>query len=276
MGIVFFKVISQESRLSKLEKKLIQGSGGVSTLPTPDSTSTSGAPVLAVSTMNASYPAQVVNLTNWKVTLPIGESGRPLEIKQPSLSKYKIDPWFIVASTGNGIRFRAPVTGVTTKGSKYPRSELREMSNNGLSNAAWSSDSGTHTFFIDQAITSVPETKKHVVAGQIHDASRDIMVIRLEYPNLYVNVDGKNMYTLDSRYTFGKRFSIKLVVAGGKTDVYYNGGTKPVYTLNLSYSGAYFKTGVYTQSNCTKERASSCNENNFGEVILYKTTVTHQ
>lgn len=223
------------------------------------------------------YPSQVLSLTNWKLTLPIGSSSRPMEIFQPRLSKYTIDPWFVVAANGTGVRFRAPVDAVTTSGSKYPRSELREMKNNGETNASWSSISGIHAMSIVEAITSVPIKKKHVVAGQIHGANDDIIVIRLEYPNLYVNVNGKNVYTLDPHYTLGKLFTIKFAVHDGKTDVYYNGSANPLYTLVKNYSGAYFKAGAYTQSNCSREgSAAFCNENNYGEVIVYQAVVTHQ
>ena len=133
-----------------------------------------------------SYPSQVLNLANWKETLPTGSSGSPTEIIQASLASYSNDPYFHVNSTCNGVVFRAPVNGVTTSGSGYPRSELREMANNGQDKASWSTTSGTNTLFIDQAITAVPKTKKHVVAGQIHDTKDDVIVIRLEYPKLFV------------------------------------------------------------------------------------------
>ena len=131
--------------------------------------------------------------------------------------------------------------------------------------------------FIDEAITAVPKTKRHIVAGQIHGSSDDIIVIRLQYPNLYVNVDGKNVYTLDSHYTLGKRFTIKFIVSGGQTKVFYNGNLQPSYTLDKKYSGAYFKAGAYTQSNCDKEFWPwLCSVNNYGEVVIYNLTVTHQ
>lgn len=240
--------------------------------PMPSPTPTTGqAPATGTS-----YPSQILNLTNWKLTLPIGPSENPTEIKQPELATYKIDPWFVVSQDGE-VRFRAPVNGVTTSGSNYPRSELREMTNNGQEKASWSSNSGTHTMFLDQAVTAVPEKKKHVVAGQIHDAKDDVIVIRLEYPNLYVNVDGKNVHKLDSSYALGRRFTIQFQVSGDQTKVYYEGSVDPVYTLNKSYSGAYFKAGAYPQSNCSKEGSSSlCNEQNYGEVIVYRALVTHQ
>ncbi len=114
-------------------------------------------------------PAEVLNLTNWKETLPTGSAGSPTEIKQPQLASYSSDPYFVVNATGDGVRFRAPVNGVTTSGSSYPRSELREM--NGGDDASWSTTSGTHTMTIDEAITATPSEKPYVVAGQIHDSS---------------------------------------------------------------------------------------------------------
>jgi len=223
------------------------------------------------------YPSQVLNLANWKITIPTITSGNAAEIKQPELATYNISPWFIVVSEGNAVRFRAAVNGSTTSGSEYPRSELREMVDNGKTNAAWSSKKGIHTLFLDQAITAVPKIKQDVVAGQIHNESKDIIVIRLNYPNLHVRVDGTNVYTLDSHYTLGKRFTVKFVVSEGLTKVYYNNGADPVYTLNKKYSDAYFKAGVYTQSNCSKEGSPSlCNDNNYGEVIIYQATITHQ
>lgn len=240
-------------------------------------TSTPVPPVASIPLTSESvkYPAQILNIANWKLTLPTGKSKKPTEIRQPELAKYINDPWFMINPSGEGVRFRAPVNGVTTSGSGYPRSELREMIDNGKNNASWSSTSGTHTMFLDEAITAVPIKKKHVVAGQIHDADDDVIVIRLEFPNLYVNVDGDNKYTLDSNYTLGKRFSVKFEVKDGKTNVYYNNSYEPVYVLDKSYSGAYFKAGAYTQSNCSKEDQSSCNSDNYGEVVIYQLSVTH-
>lgn len=219
-------------------------------------------------------PSQILNLDNWKITLPIGQSEKPLEIEQPKLASYYINPWFEITEDLKAIRFRAPVNGVTTNGSDYPRSELREMTNSN-SKAGWSSGSGVHTMLLDQAITSVPQIKKDIVAGQIHDGSKDIIVVRLNFPNLHIRVDGKDVYTLDSNYELGKRFKIKFLVKNNKTEVYYNDSVAPVYTLEKSYGSSYFKAGAYTQSNCKKE-GSACNSNNYGEVLIYSLSVTHQ
>jgi hypothetical protein len=244
---------------------------------TPLTTPTSTPLKTPTPSSSALFPAQVLNLTNWKETLPTGASESPTEIKQPQLATYKIDPWFIVAPGGNGVRFRAPVNGVTTSGSGYPRSELREMTNNGTANANWSTSSGTHTMILDEAITAVPTIKKHVVAGQIHDANDDVIVIRLENTKLFIDINGADGPVLDANYTLGKRFTVKFVASNGKTMIYYNGSTTAAYTLSKSYSGAYFKAGAYTQSNCSTEGSSSlCNANNYGEVVIYNVEVKHE
>lgn len=220
------------------------------------------------------YPSQILNLTNWKETLPTGTSGSPTEIVQTSLASYTMSPYFHVNSTCNGVVFRAPVNGVTTSGSGYPRSELREMANNGKDKASWSTTSGINTLFIDQAITAVPKTKKHVVAGQIHDASDDVIVIRLEYPKLFIDINGNDGPTLDANYVLGKRFTVKFVSSEGKINIYYNGSAAPAYTLSKSGSGYYFKAGAYTQSNCSKE--TDCSSNNYGEVVIYNLALNGQ
>jgi hypothetical protein len=221
----------------------------------------------------ASCPAQILDLANWKQTLPTGLTGKPTEILQTVLATYSNDTCFHPNSAGNGVVFRAPVNGVTTSGSGYPRSELREMTNGGQDKASWSTSSSIHTMYIDEAITAVPKTKRHIVAGQIHDASDDVIVIRLEYPKLFVDINGQEGPTLDPNYTLGKRFTVKFVAEGGQIKIFYNGSATPNYTLSKSTSGCYFKAGAYTQSNCSKE--SDCSSSNYGEVVIYDLKVQH-
>jgi hypothetical protein len=218
--------------------------------------------------MNINYPGEIIDLTNWKHTLPTGKSKKPTEIKQPDLAKFNADPYFRINSAKNGIVCRAPVNGVTTSNSGYPRSELREMTANGTKEASWSTSSGVHTMYIDQAITAIPKNKKHIVAGQVHDASDDVIVIRLEYPKLFIDINGKAGPTLDPNYTLGKRFTVKFIASNGQISLYYNENKKPTYTLKKKKTGCYFKAGAYTQSNCSKE--SDCSDKNFGEVEIYK------
>lgn len=218
------------------------------------------------------YPAQQLDLTDWKETLPTGSSGSPTEIKQPALSTYAVDPWFTVNPACTGVQFRAAVNGVTTSGSSYPRSELREMADNGSSNASWSATSGTHTMVFREAFKHLPNDKSEVVGAQIHDDSDDVTVFRLEGSNLYVTKGDDSHYKLvTDSYALNTVYEGKFVVSDGQIKVYYNGTLEA--TIAHTGGGNYFKAGAYTQANCDK--SAPCSDSNYGEVHIYKLDVTH-
>jgi hypothetical protein len=236
-----------------------------------------GAPVLAVpgslstepKAQECDYPADILDLDDWKVQLPIGGEEDPDEVEQPELSTYVADPWFTVAPDCSGIQFRASVDGVTTSGSSYPRSELREM--NGDDEASWSSTEGTHVMTIDQTVTRLPNDKQDLVVGQIHGGDDDVSVFRIEGDNLYVtNGDDDEDYQLvTDDFQLNTRFEVKFVVADGTIEAYYNG--EQVATLDADFSTGYFKAGAYTQANC--ENSDPCGEGNYGEVIIHDVTL---
>jgi hypothetical protein len=217
------------------------------------------------------YPSQILDLKRWKLTLPTGSEGSPKEITQPALDTFTSAPWFEPTSDCGAVAFRSAVDGVTTKGSSYPRSELREMADSG-SNAAWSSGSGTHTMTVTEAFTRLPEGKPQLVGAQIHDDSDDVSVFRLEGSNLYIT-DGDNPHykLVTSDYALGTRFQASYVVSGGTVEAYYNGELQA--TLSKSVSNAYFKAGAYTQANC--EKVSPCGSDNYGETMIYDLQVSH-
>jgi hypothetical protein len=218
------------------------------------------------------YPGDLLDLTNWKITLPVpAEDGQsPLEIEQPELDTYAIDPWFTVSP--DHVTFRANAGGFTTSGSSYPRSELREMTDGGAARADWSMTSGVHTMTITEAITHLPEVKPHAVAGQIHDAEDDVVMIRLESTRLYVEGGGVDLGVLDEDYQLGDVFTVRIVATEGRIDVYYQDMSAPKVSVNAQNDGCYFKAGVYTQSNESKGDSADA----YGEVAIYDLTVTHE
>ncbi|WP_407564614.1 chondroitinase-B domain-containing protein [Streptomyces sp. 184] len=218
------------------------------------------------------YPADVLDLTNWYIGLPVGEEESPTNVEQPELATYANDPWFTATPDCDAVQFRAAVNGVTTSGSDYPRSELREMTDSGRTKASWSANSGTHTMVIDQAITDLPNDKPHVVAGQIHDSEDDVSVFRLEGTKLYItSPEDSNHHLVTEDYELGTRFQAKFVVGDGEIRAYYNGELET--TLPADFSGGYFKAGAYTQANCA--RSSPCSDDNYGQVEIYDLSVTH-
>ncbi len=198
-----------------------------------------------------------------------GSSSDPQTIKQPQLNSFALAPYFQVNSSHNGVVFQAPAGGVTTKNSGYPRSELREMTDNGTRQASWSDTSGTNTMVIREAITHLPVAKPDVVAGQVHDSSDDVIEIRLEGSTLFVEADGKNIGTLDGNYQLGAIFTVQVTAANGHIQVAYNGAQMVDYAK--SGSGYYFKAGCYTQSNPSKGDSPDA----YGEVVIYGLQVNH-
>jgi poly(beta-D-mannuronate) lyase len=222
-----------------------------------------------------SYPSQVIDVSRWKLQLPVGDPVK--EVKVPTLEAYRYSPYFRLNDACSAVRFRAPTNGTTTPGSQYPRSELREMKSDGVTQASWSTTSGTHTMYIDQAVTALPKGKRHIAVGQIHNGSNDIIMIRVEGSRLIVKPNGLSAVTLDSTYSLGQRFTVKLVASGGYIKVYYNGSSTPKVTMKKSSSSAYFKAGAYTQSNCESEDdyGKDCGSDNYGEVSIYDLWVKH-
>jgi hypothetical protein len=235
-----------------------------------------GTVAAALTSTTCSYPGQLLDLSRWKLQLPVGSPTK--EVKLPTLASYKYSPYFRPNSTCTAVRFRAPTSGTTTSGSQYPRSELREMKADGVTQAKWSTTSGTHTMYIDQAVTALPKGKRHLAVGQVHNGDNDIIMIRLEGSRLIIKPNGSSAVTLDSAYTLGKRFRVKFVASGGVIKVYYNGSSTPMISHKRSTSTAYFKAGAYTQSNCSTEAAygKTCGTDNYGEVAIYNLWFRHQ
>lgn len=215
----------------------------------------------------AQRPGQLLDLTNWYLTLPTGSSGTPDTVPQPTLTGYSGD-FFRLDAAHDGIVFTANAGGVTTAHSAYPRSELREME--GTSKASWSNTTGTHTLTLRQAVTALPTAKPELVTAQIHDAQSDVIEIRLQGDQLVAAyADGKRSFALDPAYVLGTPYDLSLVAADGRIDVYYNG--RHAGGITQSGSDWYFKTGCYLQSNTAHGDAPDT----VGQVVLYSLQVDH-
>jgi hypothetical protein len=239
-------------------------------------------------TQRADVPAGVLNLAKWKVTLPVDMdgSGNADEVKQPALATFEDSfSFFDVNGTNSGVVFRANTGGATTSGSEYPRSELREMEGeSGTTEAGWSSDNGkTHSMTITQSITHLPDVKPQVVAGQIHNGSRDIIVVRIERKlngslRLFVKAGNTDEGTLDTDYQLGAPFKVEFkATAAGIAISYWKtpAASTPTATVTRDETGSgwFFKAGCYTQSNTSTEGG---NPDAYGEVVIRDLEVSHQ
>ena len=225
------------------------------------------------STVAAEFPSSLLDLSSWKLTLPenTNRPGNPDEISGKDLERFQHLRYFRVAAKDQSVLFRAPCDGVTTRGSKYPRCELREMKPGGRNEASWdTADGKRHTLVASLAILEIPAVKKHVVCAQVHHADDDLLMVRLEGKKLFVERNDLPGVRLDSNYKLGTRFSVKIEAAGGHVKVWYNGQLKMDWVV--SQQGCYFKAGCYTQSNTGKGDLPTA----VGEVAIYELAVFHR
>lgn len=216
-----------------------------------------------------------MDLTNWYLTLPTGVPGNPDDVYQPALATFRVDPYFTLAPDGAGVLFMAHAGGVTTSGSSYPRSELREMTNNGADKAAWSTSQGKHTMILTEAITHLGIVKPDMVAAQIHDADSDEVMIRLIGTSLFVEykpTGTKMTHVLEPNYQLGRFYTAKIEASEGKVRVFYEDMSVPALVFDNPKIGCYFKAGAYTHSSLAKGDAADA----YGEVVIKALSVTHE
>jgi len=214
----------------------------------------------------APVPAQVLDLKDWEIQLPVDKNGGIEIVKQPQLNTFALNPFFYADATE--VTFAAWVNGTTTGGSTYPRSELREM--NGTEGAAWSTAKGTHTMTLKQAYTHLPAKRPEVVGAQIHETTSDINLVqvRLNHPNIVIYAPG-GQATLESNYVLGTTFTLEIQCSGGDLKISYNGAQK--YSEKYSASSMYFKAGAYVQSNLSYD-----DHTQYGETKIYSLSVEHK
>jgi Alginate lyase len=182
-------------------------------------------------------PSEVLDLRTWKIGLPTTQ-----EVKQPKLEGFSSPAFEVVPA----VTFTAHAGDTAQAGSKYPRSELREMNPDG-SNASWSTTSGTHVMQLRQRVTHLPVVKPQVVCGQIHSTTDYLILVELEASKLYVRYKDSVAGVLDADYRLGTYFDLRVQARAGVVDVYYNGVHKVRQEMNEQ--GCYFKAGCYVQSN---------------------------
>lgn len=225
-----------------------------------------------VEAASAELPAEQIDLSPWKLTLPFDDDGndKPDEIKQPELADFKDPRCFFVDPETNGIIFRAHAGGSTTPNSKYPRCELREMTPDGKARAAWATDDAvTHTMTLRVQINRLPKAKPHVVCAQIHGGDDDLMMIRLERKKLFIERNKIGDIALDNNYQLGTPFDIKIQASGGSVKVWHNGKQKMDWPV--AAKDCYFKAGCYTQTNVKRGDQPDV----LGELLIHQLEVRH-
>lgn len=182
--------------------------------------------------------------------------------------------------------FRAPVEGATTSGSRYARSELREMK--GSERAAWSLAQGgtlSATLEVDTAPTLFNGKAGRVVVGQIHGQDKELVRLYWENNTVYFKNDQAGPGNKELRFdlkdgagrkpniTLDERFSYSIKAKGDLLEVAVRADGK-LYKSQTRINDVwdtdkfYFKAGVYLGVNETQGTGH-------GQTSFYALTYSH-
>lgn len=208
----------------------------------------------------SSFNSDHFDLSKWKLTLPVkGEKGKAKEVE--NLTGFETAHFY--DAPDKAMVFVAPVDGPTTKGSKYPRSELREM-NNGKE-AAWTIATGgtmSATLKIDKTPIDKEGHPARLVIGQIHGKKNELIRLYWQDNTVYFNNDQSGPENKENSFYFqdasgrtpkiqlGEKFAYVIDAYGETLNV-------RLYTKDGEYKASspindiwtddvfYFKAGVY-------------------------------
>lgn len=210
-----------------------------------------------------------IDLSRWKLTLPVVVDGKVQEIRPPALGIYS-DKYFTKLPDGS-YRFRVWHGGGTTSGSSNPRSELRERVGDDPE-GYWQAGKGRHVMEFSGQVSRLTKVKPHVVVGQVHSDADDVCVWRVEGDKLWLTKgDDPHGYLVDGAFQIGKPYTCRYEIIDGAYAFFYNGVRLP-YTLKSS-AKSYFKVGNYLQSHPKTAPTESTDE--YAEVVLTSVKVEH-
>lgn len=198
-------------------------------------------------------PSQIFDLSNWYLTLPIGEPKDATNIFNPELQSFSHPTHFYVNDDNDAVVFNSFSGGATTKSTHNPRSELREMFGSNM--AWWSANKGEHTMTFTGCTKLLPTTRPSTVVGQIHRGADDVIEVRCWIPRrsnkIVIDVFHDNIIygVLCPDYTLGTKYTIKITVNNGIIRVFYDDMDTHKLTIPCPYDRCFFKVGSYIQCN---------------------------
>lgn len=247
-----------------------------------------------------------IDLSNWKVTLPIG---RPDEVKPPEILEYatneKLKPFMYNDSIDGALVFYT-YPGATTANSSRSRTELREQMEPGSNSVNWTFSQGGRlkgTLAMDD-ISKDSDNKYHrtiimQIHGRLTNEQRDLIgqkdnnappMLKIYWQNGEVRVKTKVLknpdvsdtdilrtdeWTDDEGFNFNEEvgfneFSLEVLISDGRMEVILNDTESVVYESDdIKKWGVfenYFKAGNYLQTS---------DEGSYARVKYYDLQVEH-
>ncbi|MGC1547336.1 MAG: polysaccharide lyase family 7 protein [Rhodanobacter sp.] len=196
---------------------------------------------------SADAPGQHFDLATYKLQTPIAKRDSVEEVAQPALHDF-VAPFFYFEASTHAMVFHCPDNGATTRGSHFPRSELRDTNE-------WTF-SGQHTLSASLAVTQQPSSG-NIIVGQIHGNGSGSEALKIRWSKGAVVVGIKTSpgnteerFTLVRGLALGDRIDYRIAQSDHTVTVTVNGTSKS-FTYDHSWDGntVYFKAGNYLQDN---------------------------
>jgi hypothetical protein len=220
-------------------------------------------------------PVQVIpELSTHTVMLPIMKPDGDTPQNDYAGDWGNVEGVFYAALVGGApaVVFRTPADGAHSKGSKYARTEARQMRDTAWTKGAWPS-SGSHSLACDLAIdTSHLSTRKRISAMQIHDGGDDVcqLVYDADQGLGLAHNDGDSWEPIDPDYRDGDRFTCTIAAVGDVISVYYDGAR--MLDIPKRGTGWYFKWGCYLQTGGASTHVEPAGA--YGEVVFWSAVTT--
>jgi Alginate lyase/Immunoglobulin domain len=228
-------------------------------------------------------PGGNFDLSHWYLGLPVdssgGTTGNSASIPASQLVAGYTNALYFYTGADGAMVFWAPVTGATTSGSSYPRSELREELDPPSTSSNWFAF-GTHYLDAQCKVLQVPSTGK-VIIGQIHGfTGAALPLVKIQYHSGVIeglvktnaNDDGSDFKFTYMNVGLSNLVTYQIKVVNGRISIAVNGVTNSMNVFQTDpdwqTNTLYYKAGSYCQDN-----VGTTNEGS--RVAFYAVSVSH-
>ena len=258
---------------------------------------------------DSSFILPNINLENWKVTLPVGDNGRPMEVEPPAILEYATNqtllPFMYNDSIDGSLVFYT-YPGATTRNSTRSRTELREQMVPGSNSTNWTFKQGGRmkgVMAMEEISRAENGSYHRTIIMQIHgrltNEQRDLIgeddnnaphVLKIYWQNGIVRVKSKilkdenatgesilytDAWTDDEGFNFSERvdynkFSLEVIASEGRMEVILNDNESFFYT-----GTSIDKWGVFENYFKAGNYLQTTDEGAFARVKMYELEVNH-
>lgn len=192
-------------------------------------------------------PGTKFDLTPFTLQLPLEQNSSITQKKGEELAKYSSN-YFYLDPKDQSIHLFCTSDGTTTKGSHFPRTELREINE-------WHF-TGQHEMSVKLAVLQQPNSGK-IIIGQIHGHTKGTEAAKLWWNNGDLQIgfkkevnDKEQRFTLLKNIPLNQVFSYTISQSDYTVTVTVNDQSQ-TFTFGDSWTSepVYFKVGNYLQDN---------------------------